>query len=188
MKMIVGLGNPGREYAHTRHNVGFDVLDLLAKQAGAEWKKSWRWPVETGEAEVGGRRLTLVKPRTFMNASGPPVAALARKKGIAPADVLIVYDDVDLPAGQLRLRKKGSAGGHNGIKSVIASLGTEEFPRIRVGVGRPEQGGRDMVDHVLSKFAPDEREEMAAAMKRAADAVARAVESGMDRAMNEFNG
>ena len=188
MKMIVGLGNPGREYAHTRHNVGFDVLDELAVRVSAVLKKSWRWPVDVGDAQVGGRAMLLVKPRTFMNASGPPVAALARKKGIAPGDVLVVYDDVDLPLGQLRLRKKGSAGGHNGLKSVIASFGGDEFPRLRVGVGRPTAGRGDMVDHVLSTFAPDERETMTAALARAADTVQCAAEFGMDRAMNEFNG
>ncbi len=188
MKMIVGLGNPGRQYAHTRHNVGFDVLDALAKRAGAALKNSWRWPVETGEMPIGDRKVLLVKPRTFMNASGPPVAALARKKGVEPGEILVVVDDVDLPAGQLRLRKKGGAGGHNGLKSVIASMGTEDFGRVRVGVGRPTGGGEEMVAHVLSKFAPDEREAMKAAIERAADAVVKIVESGMDRAMNEFNG
>lgn len=188
MKMIVGLGNPGREYARTRHNVGFDVVERVAERIGTGWRRSWRWPVEVGEGSLGGRTVWLVKPRTFMNASGPPVAAWARKKGVAPADVLVVYDDVDLPVGQLRLRKKGGPGGHNGMKSVIAAFGTEEFPRLRVGVGRPEGGGRDMVEHVLSTFAPDEREAMDAARARAADAIERAVEQGLDRAMNEFNG
>jgi PTH1 family peptidyl-tRNA hydrolase len=187
MKMIVGLGNPGKEYAQTRHNVGFEVLDELAGRAKAALKKSWRWPVESGEWKAGDRSVLLVKPRTFMNASGPPVAALARKKGIAAADVLVVFDDVDLPVGQLRLRTKGSAGGHNGLKSVIASLGTEEFPRLRVGVGRPNGGG-DMIDHVLSRFTPEERTTMKASIARAADAVERVLDGGLEKAMNEFNG
>jgi PTH1 family peptidyl-tRNA hydrolase len=185
--MIAGLGNPGRAYARTRHNAGFEVLDALGGRLGAQWRRSWRWPVETAEVEAGGGKVLLVKPRTFMNASGPPVAALARKKGFASEDVMVVYDDVDLPVGQLRMRKKGSAGGHNGLKSVIASLGTEGFPRLRVGVGRPAGSG-DMVDHVLSTFTPEERKTMEEAVGRAADALERAVSDGLDRAMNEFNG
>lgn len=188
MKMLVGLGNPGREYAHTRHNVGFEVIDEVASRSKAGLKKSWRWPVETGEASMGDRSVLLVKPRTFMNASGSPVAALARKKGISAAEIMIVVDDVDLPVGQLRLRKKGSAGGHNGLKSVIASLGSEEFPRLRVGVGRPAGGGGEMVNHVLSRFSTEERDAIKAAIVRGADALEWVMERGLDSAMNEFNG
>ena len=187
MKLIVGLGNPGRAYEHTRHNVGFDVLDKLAGKGGTEFRRRLLAPVQTAEMRVGNESLLLVKPQTFMNRSGPPVGALARKKGVAPADLVVVVDDVDLPCGQLRIRARGSAGGHNGLKSVIEHVGTEDFVRVRVGVGRP--GGKgDMVNHVLSKFSPDERETIAGAIEKAADAVAHIVEHGVDKAMNEFNG
>ena len=194
MKLIVGLGNPGRAYEHTRHNVGFDVLDKLAGKGGTEFRRRLLAPVQTAEMRVGNESLLLVKPQTFMNRSGPPVGALARKKGVAPADLVVVVDDVDLPCGQLRIRARGSAGGHNGLKSVIEHVGTEEFVRVRVGIGRPaasagrKQAGEGMVNHVLSKFSPDERETIAGAIEKAADAVAHIVEHGVDKAMNEFNG
>ncbi|MFH0908806.1 MAG: aminoacyl-tRNA hydrolase [bacterium] len=198
MKLIVGLGNPGRAYEHTRHNVGFDVLDKLAGKGGAEFRKRLLSPVHTAEMRVGSESLLLVKPQAFMNRSGPPVGALMRKRGVAPADLVVVVDDVDLSCGQLRIRARGSAGGHKGLKSVIEHVGTEEFVRIRVGVGRPaasasrkqadEPGEGDMVKHVLSRFAPDERDVIREAIERAADAVAHIVEYGVDKAMNEFNG
>lgn len=187
MKLVVGLGNPGRGYERTRHNVGFDVVEELARRGGSSFRRSWRWPVLLATVELGGREVQLVKPQSYMNASGPPVAALAGKKGVAPSDVLVVVDDVELPPGTLRLRPKGGAGGHNGLKSLIAALGTEAFPRLRVGVGRPVAAG-EMVDHVLSRFTPQEREKMEQARSRAADAVASAVEHGLEKAMNEFNG
>jgi PTH1 family peptidyl-tRNA hydrolase len=198
MKLIVGLGNPGKAYEHTRHNVGFDVLDQLAGKGGVEFRKRLLAPVQTAEMRVGSESLLLVKPLAFMNRSGPPVGALARKKGVAPADLVVVVDDVDLPCGQLRIRARGSAGGHNGLKSVIEHVGTEDFVRIRVGVGRPaasasrkqagEPGESDMVKHVLSKFSPDERDTIAGAIERAAEAVTHIVEHGVDKAMNKFNG
>jgi PTH1 family peptidyl-tRNA hydrolase len=184
--MIVGLGNPGRAYEKTRHNVGFDVVDLLASRAGAAYRKRLLAPVQTADARMGSQPVMLVKPLSFMNASGPPVAGLARKKGVAPQDLVVVVDDVDLPLGKLRIRPKGSAGGHNGLKSLIAHVGSDEFVRVRVGVGPPGEG--DMVRHVLSKFSPDERDVMNEAIGRAADAVEMIVAAGVDRAMNEFNG
>ncbi len=187
MKLVVGLGNPGRAYERTRHNAGFDVLDELARRAGVEFRRSWRWPVMTAEAVLGSAKVLLVKPQAFMNRSGPPVAALARKRGWGAAEMLVVVDDVELPPGVLRLRKQGSSGGHNGLKSVAASLGSEAFARLRVGVGRPTAGG-EMAEHVLSRFTPAERETMGVALVRAADAVECVVEKGLDRAMNEFNG
>lgn len=186
MKLIVGLGNPGRAYERTRHNVGFDVLDALAGRLGVEFRKRLLASVQTAEARIGGAAVLLVKPQSFMNASGPPVASLARKKGVAPQDLVVVVDDVDLPLGKLRIRPKGSAGGHNGLKSLVAHVGSDEFVRVRVGIGRPVPG--EMVDHVLSRFRPEEREVMAEAVARAADAVERIVAEGADRAMNEFNG
>lgn len=199
MKLIVGLGNPGKAYEHTRHNVGFDVLDRLAGKGGVEFRKRLLAPVQTAEMRVGSESLLLVKPQAFMNRSGPPVGALVRKKGVAAGDLVVVVDDVDLPCGQLRIRARGSAGGHNGLKSVIAHVGTEDFVRVRVGVGRPaasasrKQAGEagandDMVNHVLSKFSPDEKKTIADAIERATEAVAHIVEHGVDKAMNKFNG
>lgn len=187
MKLVVGLGNPGRKYERTRHNVGFDVLDELARRAGVEFRRSWRFPAEMAEVVLDGKRLLLVKPRTFMNRSGEAVGPLARKKGAAPGEVLVVVDDVELECGRLRLRRDGRAGGHNGLKSVIELLGSESFPRVRVGVGRKQQGG-DMVQHVLGRFTPDEQAVMKDAVARAADAVEVVLKEGLEKAQNQFNG
>lgn len=185
MKLIVGLGNPGAAYAHTRHNVGFDVVDELARRMGSDFRRSWRFPVETAEGSLGNERVLLVKSRTFMNRSGEAVGSLARKKGAKPADVIVVVDDLDLPVGRLRLRIAGSSGGHNGLKSLIEHLGSGDFPRVRIGIGHGAQ--RDTVEHVLGRFAPDEQPLVKEAIARAADAVVAALENGWDRAMSEFN-
>jgi peptidyl-tRNA hydrolase, PTH1 family len=187
MKLIVGLGNPGREYDGTRHNAGFDVLDELARRWGAELRKSWRFPVKFAEVRAGGGKVGLAKPQTFMNRSGDAVAPLVRRKGVATGDLIVIVDDVDLELGRLRVRGKGSAGGHNGLKSLIDRLGTEEFTRVRVGVGRGP-ADRDMVGHVLGKFAPDERATAGDAIRRAADAVEFLLEQGVEPTMNRFNG
>ena len=184
--MVVGLGNPGRAYHRTRHNVGFEVVDELAKREGLKFKRSPRAPVETAEWRFRGQQVMLVKPLSFMNDSGTPVAALARRKGIGPESVLVVYDDVELAPGKLRVRPKGSAGGHNGMKSLIAGFGSEEFPRVRVGVGRPAPGS-EMVQHVLTRFTPDERKSVDESVVRAADAVVSLMEHGVAKTMNEFN-
>ncbi|MCO5044877.1 MAG: aminoacyl-tRNA hydrolase [Kiritimatiellae bacterium] len=186
MKVVIGLGNPGPEYARTRHNVGFDVVDHLARKMDAEFRMSSRFPAELAEGTLEGERVLLVKPQTFMNRSGEAAGPLLRKKGVSPADVFVIVDDVDLPVGRLRLRKDGSAGGHNGLKSLIEHFGTDQFPRVRIGIGR--QADRDTVQHVLGRFSPDEALVMEGTMQRAAEAVAAALRSGMDRAMTEFNG
>jgi len=187
VKLIVGLGNPGPRYRQTRHNIGFMVLDRLAGRLGAP---SWRekYSAETAEANHRGERLVLLKPLTYMNRSGTAVAQAARNNADDFArDLLVVVDDVNLPLGRLRLRGGGSAGGHNGLKSLIEHLGTPEFPRLRIGVG--EAGPRDdLADHVLSKFRKDEWPEVEAAIDRAADAVLSFIEQGLERAMNSFNG
>ncbi|MFH0880370.1 MAG: aminoacyl-tRNA hydrolase [Lentisphaerota bacterium] len=186
MKLIAGLGNPGKRYEHTRHNVGFDVVEALARKAGTAFKKGWFSQAEMARMRTeAGQELLLVKPHTFMNRSGVAIAPLLRKKGLEPDSLIVVVDDADLEAGQLRIRKKGSAGGHNGLKSVIQELGTEDFVRVRVGIGR--QAGADMVDHVLTRFSAEARRSMEESIARAADAVLCIVEEGADAAMNRFN-
>lgn len=148
MWMVAGLGNPGRRYRGTRHNAGFEVLDAMAETAGASFRRSWRLSADWTEVEDEGHRLLLVKPRTYMNRSGQAVAPALRRKGLALSDLIVVVDDTDLVCGRLRIRRRGSAGGHNGLKSVMAGLGTDDFVRVRVGVGgRP--GDREQIDHVL---------------------------------------
>lgn len=186
MKLVAGLGNPGKQYAHTRHNVGFEVVDELAGRAGVDFRKGWLSPAQTAKIKMeDAGELLLAKPQTFMNRSGNAIAPLLRKKGLDPSDLIVVVDDADLELGRLRIRKKGSAGGHNGLKSVIQELGTGEFVRIRVGIGR--RTGADMTDHVLTRFGADERRTMREAVTRAADAVMCLVRDGADAAMNRFN-
>ena len=182
MKAIVGLGNPGTEYSGTRHNVGFDVVDELARRWGVKLKK---WKTTADLAVVPDREVLLVEPKTFMNESGLAVSAVMAFYKIQPADVLVVVDEIQLPLGKLRLRWSGSAGGHNGLKSVIAHVG-QDFPRLRIGVdrGHPESMLRS---HVLSKFPPGEREVVERAVSRAADAVETFVSDGLQVAMNRFN-
>lgn len=187
MKMVVGLGNPGRKYDHTRHNVGFAVLDRLAETAGVGFRKSWRFPAELAELTHAGEAVLLVKPLTYMNSSGEATGPLMRKKGIAAADVVVVLDDVELELGALRLRKRGSAGGHNGLQSVIDHAGTDEIARVRVGVGKVPPG-ESRVDFVLGMFLPGERATVKHAVERAAEAVLGIFQDGMDAAMNNFNG
>ena len=182
MKAIVGLGNPGVEYAGTRHNVGFDVVDELARRWAVRLKK---WKTSADLAVVTDREVLLVEPRTFMNDSGFAVSAVMAFYKIQPTDVLVIVDEIQLPLGKLRLRRSGSAGGHNGLKSVIQHIG-QDFPRLRIGVerGDPESMLRH---HVLSKFPPVEREVVQQAIRRAADAVESFVNDGLQVAMNRFN-
>jgi len=186
VKLIVGLGNPGPEYRETRHNVGFMVADALA----GRWRVDvqWREKFEALQAKAGtgDDQVILVKPLTFMNLSGQAVAATAGFYKIEPADVFIVTDDVALPVGRLRARREGGAGGHNGLKSIIQHLGTQAFPRMRVGVGRGDDR-RDLADYVLGRFAADERDTVSAAVLRAADATEMFLSDGIERVMNAFN-
>jgi PTH1 family peptidyl-tRNA hydrolase len=182
MKAIVGLGNPGREYAGTRHNIGFDVVDEIARR----WNAALRpWKSVAEVAVVGTRGVVLVEPQTFMNASGEAVSRVVAFHKLEMADVLVIVDEVQLPLGQLRLRRSGSAGGHNGLKSVIQHVGTE-FPRLRIGIGRGDPKW-DLADHVLSRFAREEREVVNDAVSRAADAVELFVDQGLEAAMSRFN-
>ena len=186
MKLIVGLGNPGAEYRDTRHNAGFMVIDALAER----WRVADQWREKFEALQIKAMRgeagVILAKPLTFMNLSGRAVAAIAGFYKIPPADVLVVVDDVALAVGRLRARREGSAGGQNGLKSIIEQLGTHEFPRLRVGVGRGASG-RGLVGHVLGKFDPSERDTVSAAVLRAADASEMFLSDGIERVMNAFN-
>lgn len=185
MYMIVGLGNPGKEYENTRHNAGFMVLDALADKLGADISEKKHRGL-CGKAVISGQKVILLKPQTYMNSSGESVRAAADYYKIDPSDILVVYDDISLAPGQLRIRAKGSAGGHNGIKSLIAHLGTQEFPRVRVGVGeKPPR--MDLADYVLGHFSSEEKKIMADAVKEAADAACEVISDGIDHAMNSHN-
>ena len=186
MKLVVGLGNPGSEYRETRHNVGFLVADEIVRR----WRLSdaWREKCEALHVRttVGDEAVIVAKPLTFMNLSGQAVAGLAAFYKIDPVDVLVVTDDVALPLGRLRARPEGGAGGHNGLKSIIQHLGTQAFPRVRVGVGRGDDRC-DLVDHVLGRFEAGERETVSAAVLRAADASESFLADGIERVMSVFN-
>ncbi len=185
MKVIVGLGNPGRRYEGTRHNVGFDVVDLVARRHGLPWH-GWRGVAETTEWRRPEERVLLAKPQTFMNLSGEAVGALLTFYKVEISDVLIVCDDVNLPVGALRARPSGSDGGNNGLKSVAAHLGTQQYARLRVGVGRGDSA-RDLADHVLSRYTPEEMSGMHEAVTRAADAIEMWITDGTARVMNAYN-
>jgi len=183
MKLIVGLGNPGRKYAGTRHNVGFDVLDLLASRHGLTWESA---PAEALMARWRSRSTLLAKPLTFMNLSGQAVADLLRFFKIDTSDLLVVVDDVNLELGRLRARPSGSAGGHNGLKSLIGLLGTDGFARLRMGVGRGD-ARRDLADHVLTRFDAGEQPDVDALVGRAADAAELFIDEGIAPVMNKYN-
>jgi len=185
MKLIVGLGNPGRRYRGTRHNVGWEVIARLADRAGIRVNEDEGF-AEVGRGMIGDRRVLLARPFTYMNVSGEAVRDLRRRHRVRPEDILIIVDDIDLPLGRLRLRAAGSAGGHNGLKSVIEALGTTGFPRLRVGIGRPPLG-TDPADFVLTRFTADEAPAVQVSIERAADAVELAVTEGLNAAMNRFN-
>ena len=166
--VVVGLGNPGPEYRETRHNVGQWVVDALARQLRAGWRRERSSHVAHGQWR--GDSLHLVKPHAFMNVTGPAVAAALRKLHLGPGDLILVYDDIDLPLGAVRIRMKGSHGGHNGMRSVIETLGTSDLRRVKVGIGRPEHKG-DIPDHVLAGFDPEERPVIDAAVDQAVERV-----------------
>lgn len=187
MKLVVGLGNPGRAYEHTRHNAGWQVLDEFARRRKAAFRRSWRRPVQTAKTALDGAgNLLLAKPTTYMNLSGDVLPALMRPAGLAAKDLIVVADDVNLPLGKLRIRAQGGAGGHNGLKSVIARIGSEAFVRIRVGVGEQEEG-KSLKDHVLERMDSGDRRALAEAAARAADALECVLVRGVDVAMNQYN-
>jgi PTH1 family peptidyl-tRNA hydrolase len=185
MKLIVGLGNPGDKYKETRHNVGFEVLARLARRFAGESPRA-RFQGEVVEATIAGQKVLLLTPLTYMNLSGASVLAARDFYKIEHPDILVVCDDFNLPLAKLRLRGKGSAGGQNGLADVLRRLGSDEIPRLRIGVGGPPQG-RTSTGHVLGRFAPDEKEPIAEAIERAAEAAAAWVEMGLARAANQYN-
>ena len=184
--LIVLLGNPGPRYEMTRHNAGFMAADAMAQEKNVNINKA-RFKALTATCDIGGESVLLMKPQTFMNLSGDAVAQAARFYKIPPEHVIVVSDEISLPIGKLRIRTKGSAGGHNGLKDIIAKLGTDAFPRIRIGVGAPPHPDYDMADWVLSSFKNQDAEDMLAAAARAAQAAQCYITQGADRAMNRFN-
>ncbi|AIS61483.1 aminoacyl-tRNA hydrolase [Listeria ivanovii] len=184
MKLIAGLGNPGKKYERTRHNVGFMVVDELSFRHQTPWKKA-KFNGMVSEINVNGEKMLLVKPLTFMNASGECIRPLMDYYNIPMKDVLIIYDDLDLPVGKIRLRQKGSAGGHNGMKSIIQHVKTQEFNRIRVGVSRPSHG--EVINYVLGDFPKSEQADIIEAIQKSADAVEDFAKLPFIEVMNKYN-
>ncbi len=184
--MIVGLGNPGLEYDGSRHNVGFAAMDALCEDAGVKCGKM-KFDAYTGDAVIGGKRVLLLKPLTYMNNSGQAVGAAARFYKIPTQNILVMFDDISLEPGVVRLRRKGSAGGHNGIKDIIAVLGSEDFPRIKIGVGAKPHPDYDLKDWVLGKFRGDEKDKVNDALATTVKAVKEILARGIDSAMNKYS-
>ena len=185
--LLVGLGNPGSKYESTRHNMGFLAVDGLARRKGFRFNKL-RFRAWTAEWMVNGEKVLVMKPQTYMNLSGESVGEAARFYKIPADHVVVISDDISLPVGKLRIRTGGSAGGHNGLKNIIAHLATDQFPRVRVGVGQKPHPDYDMADWVLSKFAGEDLKTITEAIRKAADAVECLIQEGPDKAMNRFNG
>ncbi len=185
MICVIGLGNPGLKYRNTRHNAGFKVIDLLAKQYGINLKNT-KFEAKVGQGMLAGKKVMLVKPQTYMNASGYAVDALLDYFDIPPQDMVVLVDDMDLPLGSLRIRERGSAGGHNGLKSIISYLKSENFVRVRIGIGKPE-GQKGVVPHVLGKFSRDEADLAGETFERCAQAVDYLVREGVQAAQSKYN-
>ena len=186
MRIIIGLGNPGKTYDRTRHNVGFDTIDKLCHDHGIKLKANRRFRAFVGEGRIGQTPVLLVKPQTYMNLSGQAVQAILTFYKLPPTGIIVVYDDISLPVGDIRVRERGSAGGQKGMVDILAHLGTDEFPRVRIGIGsKPE--GWDLADYVLSRFSKPERQAIGQAIAMAGDAVAFILKEGAAAAMNEFN-
>jgi len=188
MKVVAGLGNPGAEYANTPHSIGFEIVDALAQETGAEWRKAAAFKGEIAPAQTPAGKALLVKPMTFVNLSGDCVAPVVKYHNATPADLVVVSDDIDLPVGRIRIRVGGSAGGHNGLKSIIERLGSPAFTRVRVGVGRDAHDRREVISHVLGKFDPASRSVMDKVVPAAVKAVLQILKEGPQAAMNAWNG
>ena len=185
--LIVGLGNPGKDYAHTRHNAGFRCLDLLAENLNCKVDKL-KFQGLYGQVSYNGRKLFLLKPQTYMNLSGRSVLQLSAYFNIPPARIIVLFDDISLEPGRLRIRPDGSAGGHNGIKSIIQELGSKASPRVKIGVGGKAHPDQDLADHVLSGFSASEEKALAVSLKNGAEAALSIIEKGVPEAANKFNG
>ncbi|MCF8010114.1 MAG: aminoacyl-tRNA hydrolase [Clostridiales bacterium] len=186
MKIIVGLGNPGERYVNTRHNVGFWVVQKLANNLNTETKKSFL-KSKTGQAFTVGEKIVFAKPQTYMNASGESVQLLVNWYKISLDDLIVIYDDMDLPPGSMRIRTKGGSGGHRGMESIIKSIGSKQFPRLRIGIGKPPQSWENNINWVLGKFEQGEKEEVLRAVKEASDALEVMIQKGINPAMNLYN-
>ncbi len=187
MYIIAGLGNPGRDYVSTRHNIGFEAADAIAAKYGIKFNKE-KFRAVFGEGIIGGERVILAKPQTFMNLSGESIREIRDWYKIPDEHIIIIYDDISLTLGKLRLRGKGSAGGHNGMKSIIYQLGTDVFPRIKIGIGAPPDPDCDLADFVLGKFSKAETEVLIQTVIKAADAVESIITVGVEKTMSKFNG
>lgn len=185
--LIVGLGNPGKDYERTRHNVGFRAIDLLAQKLGCKVDRL-KFQGLYCQTTYGGKKLFLLKPQTYMNLSGRSVLQLSAYFNIPPQRIIVIFDDISLPPGRLRIRADGSAGGHNGIKSVIAEVGSQDFPRVKVGVGAKPHPEQDLADWVLSGFSAGEEKDLSSALERAADAALCIIDKGVPETANRFNG
>ena len=186
-ELIVGLGNPEPKYDNTRHNIGFAVVDELAKVWQIPLKENKRFQGQFVEGTVGGKKVRLLKPLTYMNRSGQAVRAVTDWYKISPGSVLVIYDDMDLPVGRLRIRLSGSAGGHNGMKSIIAHLGVKEFPRLRIGIGKAD-GEKGTISHVLGKFTPQESKVIDEVLYASLKAIELSLKQGIEQSMNRYNG
>lgn len=184
MFLIIGLGNPGSDYKNTRHNVGFDMIDLLSGKYNININRV-KFKGMYGEGHIGSEKVILLKPNTYMNLSGESAAEAVNFYKIPKENVIVIYDDISLETGRLRIRLKGSAGGHNGMKSIINHFGTDSFPRLKIGVGEPEY---DMISHVLGKFTTEEKEKIDKVYKASVEAVEKIIKEGTVEAMNKFNG
>ena len=185
--LIVGLGNPGREYEKTRHNAGFRCLDIIAESLGCRVDKL-KFQGLYGQASYGGRKVFLLKPQTYMNLSGRSILQLSAYFSIPPQRIIILFDDISLPPGRLRIRADGSAGGHNGLKSIIQELGSQEFPRVKIGVGAKPHPDYDLADWVLSTFTASEEKALTVSLENAADAALSIIDRGVPETANRFNG
>ena len=185
--LIVGLGNPGKDYERTRHNCGFRAIDILAQSLGCKIDKG-KFQGLYGQVNYSGVKLYLLKPQTYMNLSGRSVLQLSAYFNIPPQRIIVLFDDISLPPGKIRIRKDGSAGGHNGIKSIIQELGSQDFPRVKIGVGAKAHPEQDLADWVLSGFSKDEEKALVSALENAAEASVMIINKGVEAAANKFNG
>jgi PTH1 family peptidyl-tRNA hydrolase len=186
MYVIVGLGNPGKQYEKTRHNVGFEVIDILAKEYGISVTKI-KHKALIGEGRIGSEKILLVKPQTYMNLSGETLIDIYRYYDVDIENIIVIYDDIDLDVGKIRIRKKGSGGTHNGMRSIVKCLGSTDFPRVRVGVSKP-MPGQDLADFVLSRFRKEESENLSSGLEKAYLAIDTILKDNIDTAMNKYNG